>query len=373
MLEKIKSRFITKIIFAYINEEIKLKLVKYNKTIQNLLDIKLINYKIFSGKYTIYEKEGKRKEYSYFNNKLLFEGTYSNGKRNGKGKEYTKDGDLIFEGEYSNGKRWTGTIYFDNGQKYELVNGKGIIKEYYEFKNVIFEGEYLNGEKNGKGKEYTKDDGLIFEGEYLNGKKWNGKGFFLGRSFDLKNGNILIKEYGENGLILLFFQYLNGGRNGKWILRSKEGKLILEADYLHNKLNGKYKKYYWNGKLFFEGECLNNRKIKGREYIKGILEYEGEYLYGIKWNGKGYDKKGNVIYELINGCGSVKEYDDDRILKYEGEYLDGRRHGKGKEYDDDSVIFEGEYLNGKRWTGKGIEYINGRKLEVEYLNGEKLK
>ena len=38
---------------------------------------------------------------------------------------------------------------------------------------------------------------------------------------------------------------------------------------------------------------------------------------------------------------------------FEGEYLNGKRNGKGKEYyRNGESIFEGEYLNGKRWNGK---------------------
>ena len=34
---------------------------------------------------------------------------------------------------------------------------------------------------------------------------------------------------------------------------------------------------------------------------------------------------------------------------YDGEYLNGLKNGKGKEYDyEGNLIFEGEYLNGKR-------------------------
>ena len=35
---------------------------------------------------------------------------------------------------------------------------------------------------------------------------------------------------------------------------------------------------------------------------------------------------------------------------FEGEYLNGKRYGKGKEYDfyNGGLIFEGEYINGKR-------------------------
>ena len=43
----------------------------------------------------------------------------------------------------------------------------------------------------------------------------------------------------------------------------------------------------------------------------------------------------------------VKEYEN--ILKFEGEYLFGKRNGKGKEYDiNGKLIYEGEYINGKR-------------------------
>ena len=57
----------------------------------------------------------------------------------------------------------------------------------------------------------------------------------------------------------------------------------------------------------------------------------------------------NKVYELKNGEGYIKEYNYDGKLKFEGEYLNGKRNGKGKEYYyDDKLEFEGEYLNGKR-------------------------
>ena len=103
------------------------------------------------------------------------------------------------------------------------------------------------------------------------------------------------------------------------------------------------------------------------------MEHEGEYLYDKKWNGKRYDENGNIIYQLCNGTGKVKEYFKHGKLKFEGEYLNGQINGKGKEYDDEgNIFFEGEYLNGKRWNGIYREYAyNGRiTLEIEYLNGE---
>ena len=69
------------------DEKQKLKLIKYNKSFQENMNISLINYKIFSGKYIIYQQNGKGKEYDY-DGELIFEGEFVKGERNGKGKEY---------------------------------------------------------------------------------------------------------------------------------------------------------------------------------------------------------------------------------------------------------------------------------------------
>ena len=197
MLFHIKSINIIKRVFKQIDDGRKLKIILYNKKIKNILNINLINYKFYSGRYIIYEENGMRKgkEYNSHNDQLIYEGEFANGKRNGNGKEYNEDKLLVFEGFYFNGKRW---------------NGKR--KEYDKRGELIFEGDYLNGRMNGKGKEYSNEK-LTFEGKYLNGKK-NGKG----KEFD------------------------------------KLGNLIFEGEYLYNwKLKGKE---YINGKLEFEGEYL---------------------------------------------------------------------------------------------------------------------
>ena len=85
MFENIKSNYLIQYIFSLLNEKRKFKLVKYNKNIQNKLDLNLIDYKHLSGKYIILEENGKGKEYD-FRGKLVFEGEYLNGERNGKGK-----------------------------------------------------------------------------------------------------------------------------------------------------------------------------------------------------------------------------------------------------------------------------------------------
>ena len=249
MLKKTKSIYFIKRILTLVDEKNKLDIIKYNKYMQNILDISLINYKFFSKRYIIYEKDGKGKEYDKYSDKLLFEGEYINGKRNGKGIEYDyKDGNsyLKFEGEYLNGKKWNGDGYDDEYNiVYSLKDGKGLIKEYdikddlifegeylkgeingkgkkYYNGDLIFEGEFLNGKRNGKGKEYnTLDDKLIFEGKYFNGKRWNGNGY------DDKN-NIIYSLQDGKGLIKIYDEFDN---------------LRFEAEYLKGEINGKGKEY----------------------------------------------------------------------------------------------------------------------------------
>ena len=101
--------------------------------------------------------------------------------------------------------------------------------------------------------------------------------------------------------------------------------------------------------MMVKGEYLYGHKLRGKFYVDDKLEYEVEYLYNKKYNGKGYDENGNTIYELNNGTGKVKEYNNYGYLIFEGEYLNRKRNGKVKVYDDNGKLrFEGEYLNGER-------------------------
>ena len=120
---------------------------------------------------------------------------------------------------------------------------------------------------------------------------------------------------------------------------------------MNGKRNGKGKEYdYYNNTLEFEGEYLNNERWNGfgkiREgwYDRRLKEYE--YKNGKIWNMKEYDKNNNILNELIDGKGFIKEYELGK-LKYEGEYLNGKRNGKWKEYDNGKLKNEREYLNGK--------------------------
>ena len=137
MLDKIKSAYFYKQLFSFIDESQKLQIIVHNKNLQNLLEISLINYKIFSQRYIVFEEKNKIKMYNSISDKLIYEGEYLNGKKHGKGNEYDFNGKLKYEGIY---------LY-----DYKL---KG--KELYNDGKIKFEGEYLF-DLYWTGKEYDKD------------------------------------------------------------------------------------------------------------------------------------------------------------------------------------------------------------------------
>ena len=124
------------------------------------------------------------------------------------------------------------------------------------------------------------------------------------------------------------------------------------------------KSIFFLKKLFFH--LYEGRKLKLVKYNKNIQKDLDISLINYIYFTKKY-----IIYETkVKG----KEYDsfNDNLL-FEGEFLNGERNGKGKEYyNHGNLIFEGEYLNGLK-NGKGKEYYDNGNLifEGEYLNGKK--
>ena len=336
MLNSIKSLLIFKKIFSFLVEKKKLKIIKYSKKVQKKLDISMENYRLISGKYIIGNKNGICKVYDYQEH-LIFEGEYINGKKHGKGKEFNKYGELLFEGDYLNDKKWNGKGYYIDIKKYcddnnyRIENERG---EKFDNSNIYYEM------KEGKGLMIDYDDEeYIFEGEYLNGER-NG----YGRDYKLFKNSLFIYE-GE---------YLNGKRNGK-------GKEYVSND-IQSAIGGSNK-----------------------------LIFEGEYFCGKRWKGKGYDGNRNIVYEVKNGVGYIKEYYYHNVI-FEGQYINGEKNGKGIEFkfNNDPTIFsnerfEGNYVDGKKHgLGKvckekdiivfqGLYLYNHKIKGTEYYNDGKIK
>ena len=189
--------------------------------------------------------------------------------------------------------------------------------------------------------------------------------FFIRKMFSLiyKPNLIKLVKYNKNyqklsELNIIDYRLISG----RYIIYKENNKaeeydsyndeMIYEGGYSKGKRNGQgreYEKYLNYFKKSFEGEYLNGKRNgKGKEYFNNKLIFEGEYLNDKKWTGKGYNYD-EVSYKLIDGKGFVKEYysyaGSNSVLKYEGEFSNGERNGKGKEYYyEGNLKFEGEYL-----------------------------
>ena len=124
---------------------------------------------------------------------------------------------------------------------------------------------------------------IKFEGEFKNDIRWNGKGYDNKNNivYELRNGKGYAKEYHNNGKLEFEGEFLNGQKNGKCKTYNYEGKLMFDGLYLNNKAIGEDQEYNIYGGLEFVGEYLYNHKLKGKYYIKGKLEYDGEFL--LEW------------------------------------------------------------------------------------------
>ena len=60
-----------------------MKIINYNKKLQNKLEINIYHYVFLSGKFVVIGQDGKGKEIQGKDKRTIFEGEYLNGKRNG--------------------------------------------------------------------------------------------------------------------------------------------------------------------------------------------------------------------------------------------------------------------------------------------------
>ena len=147
-----------------------------------------------------------------------------------------------------------------------------------------------------------------------------------------------------------------------FILFKTKLDIIIHNKSLQNKFELTIDDYKNASKKYITKE--ENGKIKIYSSESNLLIYEGEYLNGKK-NGKG------------------QEYYSNGKIKFEGEYLNGKKitgklydtdgteilslkDGKGKElYNNGILQFQGEYFDGRRWNGKTYNYQGKEEFEIK--------
>lgn len=91
-----------------------------------------------------------------------------------------------------------------------------------------------------------------------------------------------------------------------------------------------------------------------KKYISFLIIFQKTHNIWQKNNEKEYDSNENDLlydWKFLNGRrhGKEKEYNKEMNLVFEGEFSNGKRNGIGKEYNDyKELIFDGNYIYGKK-------------------------
>jgi len=122
---------------------------------------------------------------------------------------------------------------------------------------------------------------------------------------------------------------------------------IIEGDYNEGDLV-KGKKTYANGNVY-EGDFVDwSPHGKGKMTLKNGNVYEGDYVYFKDKNTSQMHGKGKMTWANPKVC-----------KEFEGNYVNGKKNGKGKYLLTDGRIFEGDFDGNGSATGK-MTYPNGK-------------
>ena len=86
---------------------------------------------------------------------------------------------------------------------------------------------------------------------------------------------------------------------------------------------------------------------------------------------KKYVYKGEFSEGKRNGFGTMKLLNKDRLAIYEGLWVDGNKHGKGKQIDEYGILYDGEWRDGKKHGFGDIKLPEGDKFQGYFMKGMK--
>ena len=119
---------------------------------------------------------------------------------------------------------------------------------------------------------------------------------------------INLRNINSSYIIQKMFSYIYEKQKLMMIMHNKELQKICLVDIgNYKKISGKYR--------------IGGKNGKGKEYIIDTNKkiFEGKYLNGKRWNGNGYNINGNIEFQIKEGKGNIKEYNDYGNLEFEGE------------------------------------------------------
>ncbi|SBS96887.1 conserved Plasmodium protein, unknown function [Plasmodium ovale] len=227
----------------------------------------------------------------------------------------------------NDGSTYTGTILD------EKIHGRGVLKNP---NGEIYEGEFVYGRKHGLGK-WSNKEGNSYEGLWKEDRK-HGYGVYITEDGYTFEGNFNMNKRDGIGTTIT--------PDGiKYICNFKDDVEVGEVEF-----------FFPNGDHAFG-------------YIKdGYLHENGRYEFK---NGDiyvGYFEKG-----LFHGKGYYKWHEDSSYVLYEGNYVEGKKHGTGQLTRVDGRILCGEFRD-NHLEGEFLEISpQGNKTRVLYEKSKFVK
>ena len=157
-----------------------------------------------------------------------------------------------------------------------------------------------------------------------------------------------------------------GKRHGQANVYGEDGVRVSVGFHVNGVPKGNCTVYTFQGKKHFSGnleDCASTTG-KGTLFVDGFPAFDGDIVHGkphgtckeYRWcptlNKNGHQRK--LRFQRSN---SETRRITEAVLQYDGDWVDGTRHGTGKLYDENGVLqYEGEFANGAA-NGKGTHYM----------------
>ena len=192
----------------------------------------------------------------------------------------------------------------------------------------------------------------------------------------------------ERSIKIASLVFVDGVASGPCTLNDDEGRTFFKGYFENGYRKGKGKEYDEDGNVIFEGffEQGKRMNIVRMKEMKGYwkeMNDDNEVISICKKDEEG--KNDGICYFYLNGnidriskwkngkeisdSGYCRIYDELYQLFFEGYFENGKREGRGKEYDlNGKVVFDGFFKEGKRMNMVELKEMKGYWKEMNEKN-----
>ena len=347
---------------------------------------------IYDGDFLDNKRHGKGITYDLQGN-VTFHGTFRNDFPNGYGESFYQN--YTYKGNWRNGKYngdceiWNNTrcVYrglwenfegetvffaFMTDHPHEIDSGEINI----DSGSLYYSGGFMNGRRHGIGKEFDGFCHLVYDGAWKQGKR---HGYGDEYTFCPFHGEM--KQYSGN------FQYhRRSGFGIEWntdcvFLTDLHPSPRYEGQWLDGKRHGRGTIFYYNNVKEFSGNFRNGEFVQGNVYYHPLSTHPNKVLYNGQVSKYSFDGLGTMFSPQQKICFSgnwkqgypfqknvsIKNVSIFTIFskkspEYQGDFQNGKFHGKGSLYYEDKVIHSGDFRYGYIFDGKTCYYDKRYKL-----------